>query len=733
MTVDSTQSDDLRIDTAVLFGTLRARAVRIVVVTLLLVLATFVLLMFVPKQYESTATVLIEDRSNQFTQAATAPTQNSTGVSIDVLISSQIELIRSRDTLLPVIDSENLRSEPEFNGSAGSPLTTILSVVGRKPTPKSIDDTVLQNLNDRLSVLRTRDSAAIDIVVSSQKPELAAAIANAIAKEAVRRRAGQSVADTQEATVFLQQQIDQLRVKVEEAEAKVADYKANKGIFAGSNGTTLPDQNISDISKQITEAEALRSSAQQRATLIRGLIKSGQGVEGVDDVRNSAIVQSLMQTRATLQSSLAEKSATLLPAHPTIKALNAQIAQVNAQIKAEAGRVADGLSAQVTVEEGILASLNDDLTRAKLVSSTQTKDGVTLDSLTREANAQRDLLNAYLLKYRDASGRTDTGSVLPDVRQLTSAAPAIVPSSPKTGLILGAVAFVSLSLQVAMVLFGELTSGRAIYDRSARRSDAEEPEFESEPRADGADLRADDELQAEDESAEPDLFEPVSAVRAPQIAEPTAPQAEPEPASIPEATPQAPALDPRHAAIASAEMGLSNLNADIALGRARVVFLVGVTDARDAAVVADALVSDALLKGLSVCRVDAGSMRPSSAPGITDLCAEQVGFGDVVHKVREGLAEVPWGHLVSLERRSMRPVTLVEALADIYEVVIVTTGRVGLNSSLPVFAGAKGRLVTVRRPETHEALVGAAAADAAALGFEATDCVMVPELQSAVA
>ena len=383
----------------------------------------------------------------------------------------------------------------------------------------------------------------------------------------------------------------------------------------------------------------------------------------------------------------------------------------------------------MTVEEGILASLNDDLTRAKLLSSTQTKDGVTLDSLTREANAQRDLLNAYLLKYRDASGRTDAGSVLPDVRQMTSAAPAVVPSSPKTGLILGAVAFVSLSLQVAMVLFGELTSGRAIYDRAARRDGADE-ERSLEPKL-GAHPLAEEDAGVRRRACRTRSVRggrtwscDVRDGRAGCAADGTGPRGNA--AGIRPSTHAMPR-------IASAEMGLSNLNADIALGRARVVFLVGVTDARDAAIVADTLVSDALLKGLSVCRVDAGSMRPSTAPGITDLCAEQVGFGDVVHKVREGLAEVPWGHLVSLERRSMKPVTLVEALADIYEVVIVATGRVGLNSSLPVFAGANGRLVTVRRPETHEALVEAAAADAAALGFEVTDCVMVPELQSAVA
>ena len=126
-------------------------------------------------------------------------------------------------------------------------------------------------------------------------------------------------------------------------------------------------------------------------------------------------------------------------------------------------------------------------------------------------------------------------------------------------------------------------------------------------------------------------------------------------------------------------------------------------------------------------------MRPTTAPGISDLCAEEVGFGDVVHKVREGLAEVPWGHVLTLDRRSPRALTLVEALADIYEVVVVLTGRIGLNSNLPMFAGLQGRLVLVRSPDTPASLVDAVSADAAPLGFEVTQSVAVPEAQPEVA
>jgi hypothetical protein len=272
---------------------------------------------------------------------------------------------------------------------------------------------------------------------------------------------------------------------------------------------------------------------------------------------------------------------------------------------------------------------------------------------------------------------------------------------------------------MGMVLFGELMSGRAVYDRNSLRA------VESEPAVD------EPEIVAETQEVELEVTEELEPEPQSMAAGDADDQLDvgdlPEPGIVTSAKPAAASV----AVVVPA--GIDSLVADMALGRARITLLAAIADARDAAIVADALVDEALDQGLSVCRIDAGSGRPSAAPGLTDLCAEQASFGDVVHRVREGLAEVPWGERKVLDRRSMRPLTLVEALSDIYEVVIVSTGRIGLNSTLPLFVAGGARLVVVRRPATPEALVEAVCADAASLGFETVQSVVAPELESAVA
>jgi len=180
-----------------------------------------------------------------------------------------------------------------------------------------------------------------------------------------------------------------------------------------------------------------------------------------------------------------------------------------------------------------------------------------------------------------------------------------------------------------------------------------------------------------------------------------------------------------------AALELSNLAADIAIGRVRVVFL-SALDSFDAVErVARVLVESALERGLSVATIDAGSARPSETPGLADLSIDAASFGEVVNKVSETYATIPWGRRRDLERRSMKPVTLVEALTDIYEVVIVLTGPVDVFSALPVFSGLEGRLVLVSdQLYPDRGLVQTSLSQAASLGFEVGQLVTAPARRS---
>ncbi|MCS6759044.1 MAG: hypothetical protein MO852_08510 [Candidatus Devosia euplotis] len=139
---------------------------------------------------------------------------------------------------------------------------------------------MLNNLNDRLTVIQERDSRLISVLVRPTDPQRAADIANAAANAHVASRAQLSLSDTAEASGWLREEIDRLWAVVKDAETAVADFKVNNDLFTGGNNASLLDQQLSTISTQISAAQERKNTAVTRAQMIRGMLDRCQSIEG---------------------------------------------------------------------------------------------------------------------------------------------------------------------------------------------------------------------------------------------------------------------------------------------------------------------------------------------------------------------------------------------------------------------------------------------------------------------
>jgi Mrp family chromosome partitioning ATPase len=164
----------------------------------------------------------------------------------------------------------------------------------------------------------------------------------------------------------------------------------------------------------------------------------------------------LIELRNQLRSQLAEQSTTLLDRHPRIKELKAQIAEVEREIRSEGERLARQLDNDAKVAgdrlETLTASIN---TVKKLVSETNTQD-VQLRALERDAKTERDLLESYLAKYREATARDNINAAPPEARIISRASPAINPTFPKKLPTVLIAAFAAFALSAGFIVTGAL-------------------------------------------------------------------------------------------------------------------------------------------------------------------------------------------------------------------------------------------------------------------------------------
>src|SRR6185312_2641364 len=132
-------------------------------------------------------------------------------------------------------------------------------------------------------------------------------------------------------------------------------------LYVGNNNNQLGTQTLGELNTQIVTARAQKSDFEARARLIRDVLKSGKAIE-FSEILNSNLMRRLSEQRAALRAQLAEQSSTLLPLHPRIKELNAQIANMDGQIRTEADKLARALENDTKVAraklDNMLASLD---------------------------------------------------------------------------------------------------------------------------------------------------------------------------------------------------------------------------------------------------------------------------------------------------------------------------------------------------------------------------------------
>src|SRR5690606_32117903 len=139
-----------------------------------------------------------------------------------------------------------------------------------------------------------------------------------------------------------------------------------------------------------------------------------------------------------------------------------QLADLNAQIGVEMQRVLEGLQTEAMAAREREQELMSALDRQKEVSSEAEEQQVELRALEREAAAQRELLESYLTRYREAAARGDRNYLPVDARIFSRAIQPSEPYFPKIVPITLAAFVASLLIMCIVTLLQELFSGRAL-------------------------------------------------------------------------------------------------------------------------------------------------------------------------------------------------------------------------------------------------------------------------------
>src|SRR3954469_25643168 len=460
----------------------------IIIPTLLALAVSLTAVNLVPPRYKSEARILIDGRENVFLRPNGEREDQRNAVDPEA-VASQVQLLLSRDLAREIIRKNRLAERPEFDPvlQGLSPLKSLLALIGigRDPFGLTPEERVLDAYFDRLAAYAVDQSRVVVIEFQSSDPDLAAKVANSIAESYLVLQQNARQQQARAAGQWLSGEIDNLRRKVGEAESRVEDFRSKSSLFVGTNNTTLSNQQMGELNTQLNNARALKYDAESRARLIRDMLHSGKPIEA-SEILNSELIRRLSEQRITLRSQLAEQSSTLLDNHPRIKELKAQLADIDRQIREEAGKVSRTLENDARIAAGRVDSLSASLEASKKQATSTNGQDVQLRAMEREAKSQRDLLESYLAKYREATARENIDAAPADGRIISRALVSNTPAFPKKLPIVLIATLATLMLSAGCIATAELlrmTAPRVSPVFVSAPVRAAEPVIESPPTA----------------------------------------------------------------------------------------------------------------------------------------------------------------------------------------------------------------------------------------------------------
>ncbi|MEH2590256.1 GumC family protein [Bradyrhizobium sp. AZCC 1721] len=451
-------SDSGDLDLHALGQALMRRRSWIIVPTLLALVLSLAAVNMITPRYKSEARILVDGRENVFLRPNGERNEERSALDAEA-VTSQVQLVQSRDLAREIIKKNKLAERPEFDPvlQGLSPLKSLLALVGigRDPFSLTPEERVLEAYYERFTAYAVDKSRVIVIEFQSRDPELAARVANSIAEGYLVLQQDARQQQAKSASQWLSGEIEHLRKRVAEAESRVEDFRSKSSLFVGTNNTTLSNQQMGEINTQLNNARALKSDAESKARLIKEMLQSGKPIEA-SEVLNSELVRRLSEQRVTLRAQLAEQSSTLLGGHPRIKELKAQLADLDRQLREEAGKVSRSLENDARIAGGRVEGLTASLDQLKKQASSTNGQDVQLRALEREAKAQRDLLESYLAKYREANTRENIEAAPADGRIISRATVSNTPAYPKKLPIILIATLATLLLTSGAIATGEL-------------------------------------------------------------------------------------------------------------------------------------------------------------------------------------------------------------------------------------------------------------------------------------
>lgn len=412
---------------------LRARKWIILGILALTVAATAAISLLLPKEYTASTALIIDSKSKdpftgQLMPSLMFPSYMATQV--DVIQSSSVAQKVVRDLKL----ADNAATRAQF----------FKATEGKGDINQWLGDLLLK----KLSVEPAHESSVISIAFSGADPQFAAAMANAFARAYIQTSLDLRLAPAKQTAAWFDEQIIQLREKLDQAQQKLTAYQRENGIVESEERLDVETRRMSDLAGQIVAAQSAAFDASSRTR------DSGS----LSEVTNNPVVQGLKAQVSQGEGRLADLAKRLGVNHPDYQRTLAEVNSYKEKLATELSTATRG----VRVVAGAARERVNDLSgafaaqKAKVLSLKRQREEASL--LARDVQNAQQIYDSALQRY--GQSRMEAQSTQTDIAILNPAVAPTQPSKPNVFLNILLSLFLGTLLGVGIGFLVELLDRR---------------------------------------------------------------------------------------------------------------------------------------------------------------------------------------------------------------------------------------------------------------------------------
>lgn len=372
------------------------------------------------------------------------------------------EKLKSRALAERVVFALQLSEKSDFLSPRAdfSPLNLLYRAFGISATA-GVDDLTAEE-RERSAIGRVMDNLSVNLVPNTslltisfvdQNPGYARDIANQVVQSFIDQRVDQSSQTSGQAKDFIQEQVLQVKEKLQVSEKELVDYAKTAGITVTGDEQSLIGASLSEINK------ALSTAVQESLDYGRLVqqIEAGRGAS-IGQVLESEGLDKLKGRLAELNGEYQEKLAFYKPGFPEMLQLQSQIREIQNQVNQGILAITDSIKLKYQESQEKVGDLKKKLAELEADQAAYQDKNIKYTILKREVDSNRAQYDSLISKLNEVAVGSELKSQNASVVDL--AVVPIKPYSPRLSLNLMVGLILSLGLAGAIIYILEMLNNR---------------------------------------------------------------------------------------------------------------------------------------------------------------------------------------------------------------------------------------------------------------------------------